>query len=116
MKRREFLATGAAGLIGSTVTAREAPALKIIDMLQEHGAEVLYNDPHCPRIPKTRKYDLGLESSELTPELLSSQDAVVILTAHKAYDYEFISEHSRLIVDTRNAMKGVARTDNVKKA
>ncbi len=95
---------------------RESPALKIIELLREHGAEVTYNDPHCPVIPKTRKYDLQMESVELSPELLASQDAVVVLTAHKAYDYAMISEHSPLIIDTRNAMKGVDKRDNVVKA
>lgn len=86
---------------------RESPALKIIDLLQERGVEVLYNDPHCPVIMKTRKYDLGMESVNLTPELLKSQDAVLILTAHKAYDYEFVGKHASLVLDTRNAMKNV---------
>jgi len=94
---------------------RESPALKIIDILEKKGAEVQYNDPHCPITPKTRKYDLGMESVNITPELLKSQDAVMILAAHKAYDYELIGKHSNLILDTRNAMKKVARKDNVLK-
>jgi UDP-N-acetyl-D-glucosamine dehydrogenase len=92
---------------------RESPALKVIDLLQERGAEVLYNDPHCPVTPKTRKYDLGMESVNLTPELLRSQDAVLILTAHSTYDYELIGKHANLVVDTRNAMKGVKKRDNI---
>jgi UDP-N-acetyl-D-glucosamine dehydrogenase len=95
---------------------RESPALKIIKLLRERGASVLYNDPHCPVIPKTRHYgDLGMDSVNLTAELLGSQDAVLVLTAHDAYDYEFISQHAQLIVDTRNAMKRVKRRDNVVK-
>jgi UDP-N-acetyl-D-glucosamine dehydrogenase len=94
---------------------RESPSLKIIDELGERGAIVQYNDPHCPVMPKTRKYDLGLESVELTPELLASKDAVIILTDHDAYDHELISKHAKLIVDTRNAMKNVARRDNIVK-
>lgn len=94
---------------------RESPALKIIDILQERGADVVYNDPHCPVTPKTRKYDLGMESVSLTPELLRSQDAVLILAAHKAYDYEFIGKHSQLVLDTRNAMKNVANRTNILK-
>jgi UDP-N-acetyl-D-glucosamine dehydrogenase len=95
---------------------RESPALKIIKLLKERGAHVLYNDPHCPVIPKTRHYgDLGMDSVNLTPELLESQDAVLILTAHDAYDYDFIGQYANLVVDTRNAMKKAKRKDNVVK-
>ena len=94
---------------------RESPALKIIDLLQDRGAEVIYNDPYCPVIPQTRKYDLGMESVNLTPELLRSQDAVLILTNHKSYDYEFVGKHATLVLDTRNAMKGVANRANILK-
>ena len=95
---------------------RESPALKIIELLKKNGANVRYNDPHCPVIPKTRKYDLQMRSVDLSPELLSSQDAVVVLTAHRAYDYELIAKHSPLIIDTRNAMKDIANRDNIVKA
>ena len=95
---------------------RESPALQIIHMLRKLGANVLYNDPHCPAMPKTRKFDLGMESVNLTAELLASQDAVIILTAHKAYDYEFICQHTKLVIDTRNATKSIARRDNIIKA
>jgi UDP-N-acetyl-D-glucosamine dehydrogenase len=95
---------------------RESPALKIIKLLKERGAAVLYNDPHCPVIPKTRHYgDIGMESVNLTPELLRSQDVALILASHDAYDYDFIGEHSQLVVDTRNAMKRVKRRDNIVK-
>ncbi|MFO0723122.1 MAG: nucleotide sugar dehydrogenase [Myxococcota bacterium] len=94
---------------------RESPALKIIDLLQDRGAEVIYNDPHCPVIMKTRKYDLGMESVNLTPEILRAQDAVMILTNHKVYDYEMIAKHANLILDTRNAMKAVQKRDNILK-
>jgi UDP-N-acetyl-D-glucosamine dehydrogenase len=94
---------------------RESPALKIIDLLQERGAEIVYNDPHCPVIPKTRKYDLGMKSVELTPETLGAQDAILILTNHKVYDYAFVGKHSSLVLDARNAMKNVAHRDNIVK-
>jgi len=95
---------------------RESPALKIIDLLQEHGANVTYNDPFCPKTPRTRKYDLGMESVAITPEVLAAQDAVLILTDHDAYDYELVCRHAKLVIDTRNAAKGVARRDNIVKA
>ena len=68
-----------------------------------------YNDPHVPALPKMRHYpDLpAMDSQELTPEYLGAQDCVLIATDHSAYDYDFIVEHSRLVLDTRNATKNV---------
>ena len=94
---------------------RESPSLKIIELLEDRGANIEYNDPHCPKIPKTRKYDLGLASVDLTPELLASQDAIIVLTDHDAYDYEMIAANAPLVIDTRNALKGVAKRDNIVK-
>jgi UDP-N-acetyl-D-glucosamine dehydrogenase len=94
---------------------RESPSLKIIELLREKGANVLYNDPHCPIMKKTRHFDLGMRSVELTPELLASQDAVVILTAHDVYDWEMVGRYAQLVIDTRNAMKKVKSTENVRK-
>jgi UDP-N-acetyl-D-glucosamine dehydrogenase len=94
---------------------RESPSLKVIELLREKGANVLYNDPHCPVMPKMRHYDLGMRSVELTPELLASQDAVVILTAHDIYDYDMITRHSQLVVDTRNATKRIKERKNIVK-
>ena len=95
---------------------RESPSLKIIELLQEKGANVSYHDPHCGVIPKTRKYDLDMKSVDVTAEAIASYDGIVILTAHKAVDYELISQNAKLIIDTRNAMSDIARTDNVHKA
>jgi UDP-N-acetyl-D-glucosamine dehydrogenase len=83
--------------------ARESPSLRVMELLQEGGARVDYNDPYFPRLPKMRKYDFGLESIELTPETLASYDVVVIATDHSAYDYQAIVRHGRLVIDTRNA-------------
>ena len=86
---------------------RESPALKIIELLREHGAIVDYNDPHIPELPPTRKYRYKMRSVPLTPEMLKKYDAIIITTNHTAYDYEMIAQHARLIVDTRNAMAGI---------
>ncbi|MBI2374156.1 MAG: nucleotide sugar dehydrogenase [Deltaproteobacteria bacterium] len=94
---------------------RESPALKIIDLLQKYDVEVDYHDPFIPRIPRTRKYDLGLESVSLSPEAVAAHDCVLVLTDHDSVDYEMVSRHAKLVVDTRNAMKRVARKDNVRK-
>jgi UDP-N-acetyl-D-glucosamine dehydrogenase len=82
---------------------RESPSLKIIQLLQERGASVDYNDPYFERLHKMRQYDLGLESVALTAESLSGYDAVLIATDHSSYDYEFIAANAQLVVDTRNA-------------
>ncbi|HKT11037.1 MAG TPA: nucleotide sugar dehydrogenase [Terriglobia bacterium] len=82
---------------------RESPSLKLIELLQERGAHVDYNDPYFERLHKMRQYDLGLKSVELTADSLAGYDAVLIATDHSSYDYEFIAAHSQLVVDTRNA-------------
>lgn len=94
---------------------RESPALKIIELLHHRGANVHFNDPHCPVIAPSRHYNLDMRSVDLTPELIASQDAVLILTAHDAYDYNFVAQHAQLIVDTRNATKHIKRRDNIAK-
>ncbi len=86
---------------------RESPALELIELLRAKGAEVLYNDPYVPFTPKTRRYDHGLHSVELTPELLGSVDCVLIATDHSVYDWETICREARLVVDARNATHGV---------
>ena len=88
---------------------RESPSFKLMEMLLAGGAALTYNDPHVPRLPKMRHYNVpDMSSCPLTPEYLAAQDAVLIATDHSAYDYDFIVEHARLVVDTRNATKKVA--------
>ncbi len=82
---------------------RESPSFHIIELLQKKGAMVDYNDPYIPKLPKLRGHDLSMDSVELNEDMLSSYDCVLIITDHSAYDYKWIVEHSRLIVDTRNA-------------
>jgi UDP-N-acetyl-D-glucosamine dehydrogenase len=86
---------------------RESPALRVIELLRERGALVDYNDPYFPRLPKMRRHDLGLSSVDLTASGLAEYDAVLIVTDHSAYDYEFIAHHARLVIDTRNATRGL---------
>ena len=79
-----------------------------MDLLTCKGALVSYNDPYIPALPPTRKYPhLHASSQELTPECLASQDCVVVVTDHSAYDWTFVVEHAPLVVDTRNATRGV---------
>ena len=87
---------------------RESPSFVLMELLQERGAVISYNDPHIPKLPKMRHHVVpDLSSQELTPEFLADQDCVLIATDHTAYDYEMIVKHSRLVVDTRNAAKHV---------
>ncbi len=84
---------------------RESPALRIIDLLRDRGAEVLYNDPFFPVVGSGRKYDLQMHSAPLDD--LGQYDAVVILTDHSVYDFEDIVDRSRLVVDSRNATRSI---------
>jgi len=93
---------------------RESPSLKLITMLKERGAKVAYNDPHVPRTHRMRDYDLKMKSVPLTEKNLGKYDCVLISTDHSAYDYKFIVQHSNLVVDTRNATKGIRSKKIVK--
>jgi UDP-N-acetyl-D-glucosamine dehydrogenase len=86
--------------------ARESPAFKLMELFEERGAIVDYNDPYIPQLPKTRRYRANSKQSvPLTKENLSRYDCVVVVTDHSVYDPEFIVEHSNLIVDTRGLIK-----------
>ncbi len=86
---------------------RETPAAEIIQLLDELGAEVSYHDPHVPVFPRMRRHKMEMRSVELSPESLRAFDCVVIVTDHAAVDYAMIADSARLVVDTRNAMKGL---------
>ncbi len=84
---------------------RESPALTIIELLQNEGAQVSYHDPYFPFISKGRKYDLQMKRTEL--DRLDQYDCIVIVTDHSDYDYRRIVNEAQLVVDTRNATKGI---------
>ena len=89
---------------------RESPALEILRLLQEGGADVAYHDPYCPVIADdghTALTGLPLLSTDLTPEALASADAVVVVTDHTTVDYAAVRRHAELIVDTRGVLRGV---------
>ena len=86
---------------------RESPSLRIMKLLQEHGAVVDYHDPYFSSLHKMRDYDFKLSAVEPTAAALQSYDAVLISTEHSSYDYDFIVRHARLVVDTRNATHAV---------
>src|SRR5262245_11097400 len=80
---------------------RESPALKIIHLLRDLGAEISYHDPHVPELP-----DLGLTSAALE-ESLAAADLVCIVTAHPSLDYADVVERSPLILDFRGVTRGI---------
>ncbi len=84
---------------------RESPALDIIHLLQQRGAEVCYHDPY---VASLRLENDTMASARLTDEALAAADCVVIVTDHSDYDWARVGAHSRLIVDTRNAIKNGA--------
>jgi UDP-N-acetyl-D-glucosamine dehydrogenase len=89
---------------------RESPALTIIELLQKDGAQVSYNDPYFPSIGKGRHYDLQMKCVPVDD--LAKYDCVLIVTDHSDYDYARIAQHASLVVDTRNAMRGI-QGDNI---
>ena len=97
---------------------RESPSFELMELLLERGADLTYNDPHIPSLPKMRHYNVPeMTSNELTAEYLAAQDCVLIATDHTAYDYDFIVKHSKLIIDTRNATKEVTKgREKIRKA
>lgn len=86
---------------------RESPALKLIELLETRAADIAYHDPHVARIPKTRKHPMlaGKDCIRLSRDSIAAYDAVVIVTDHDDVDYGLLANHSRLIIDTRNAMQ-----------
>jgi UDP-N-acetyl-D-glucosamine dehydrogenase len=80
---------------------RESPSVFVMEHLRDRGAIVEYSDPNVPVFPKMREHTFDLASVELTPEVIASYDAVVVLTDHSDFDYAAILEHAKLIVDTR---------------
>ena len=84
---------------------RESPSLTVIELLQQRGALVEYNDPFFATVGQGRKYALNMSSTPL--DKIPEFDCVVIVTDHTQYDYAKIVERAQLVVDTRNATKGI---------
>ncbi|MEE8451806.1 MAG: nucleotide sugar dehydrogenase, partial [Thermoguttaceae bacterium] len=97
---------------------RESPSLELMELLLARGAELTYNDPHVPKLPRLRRHELShMESVELTPEFLASQDCILIATDHSSYDCDEIVRHAQLVIDTRNATKQVTEgREKIRKA
>ncbi len=85
---------------------RESPSLKLIELIEEKGAEAAFHDPHVSVIPRTRAYGslMGRASVPLEEAVVKGFDAVLISTDHDAVDYSALAQWAPLVVDTRNAM------------
>jgi UDP-N-acetyl-D-glucosamine dehydrogenase len=89
---------------------RESPSLTIIELLRRQGAVISYNDPYFPKVGRGRHFDLNMTCVPLDD--LSGYDCVLIITDHSAYDYNRIVREAQLVIDTRNATKGI-QSDNI---
>jgi UDP-N-acetyl-D-glucosamine dehydrogenase len=88
---------------------RESPAFAIMEMSKNRGAVVTYNDPYIPSLPPMRHHSIRLDSEPLSEEFLASQDCLLILTDHSAYNWDWVVRCAGLVVDTRNATAAVAQ-------
>ncbi|TCJ06356.1 nucleotide sugar dehydrogenase [Cytobacillus praedii] len=85
---------------------RESPVLKIVELLEHHGADYTVVDPY---VKSFRSCDQTVETVELSKELLNEADLVLVTTDHTDFDYEMIAQESKVIFDTRNALKDIAK-------
>lgn len=87
---------------------RESPGLEVMKLLKQQGATVKYSDPLVPAV-----YEDGLHeiSVPLSRETVETADCIVLLTDHSAFDYKFIADHARIILDTRYAFRGIDRSN-----
>lgn len=87
---------------------RESPALKIMQLLANRGATIAYNDPHVPQLHRMRRYDFShLHSVPLEEDKLARFDCVIVVTDHSAYNFSNIVNQAHLVIDTRNATRGI---------
>ncbi len=96
---------------------RESPSLRLIELFERQGAKVDFNDPYVPKLYKMRKYNYTMKSVPLTANNLKKYDLVILSTDHSDYNYQFIAENAKLILDTRNAFeKHGVKSKNIKKS
>lgn len=90
---------------------RESPALKVMEILEQEGAEVSYYDPYIPYFFYEGNMKTG--HPELTKELLEQTDLVIITTSHTTVDYSFVLQHANLVFDTKNVLKEVVCREKI---
>ncbi len=89
---------------------RESPPLEVLRLLRAKGADAVYHDPHVPALALEGEH---LESIVLDAAALRDADCVVIATHHSAYDWAWVAQHARVLVDTRNVLAGIATAARV---
>ena len=90
---------------------RESPALNVIEILKERGADTDYYDPWIPKYKKDGKWFMGIDY--IDAEIIRKYDLILLTTAHDAYDYEMIRKNAKAIFDTRNAFKNAKDRKNI---
>ena len=90
---------------------RESPALNVIDILKDRGADTDFYDPWIPKYKRHGEWHDGI--NEINADVIKGYDLVLVATAHDAYDYEMIRKNAVAIFDTRNAFKDVKERDNI---
>lgn len=90
---------------------RESPALRVIEVLQNEGANVDYYDPYIPKYKYKGKINNGIE--KINEDIINKYDLVIITAAHKKFDYSMIQKNSKFIFDTRNALKDTKNRENI---
>jgi len=86
---------------GGVGDIRESPALRIMEILRDYGAELSYHDPHVPSLP-----DLGVETVALE-NAVAGADAVVLVTAHPGIDHVAVAQEASLFIDLRGVTRGM---------
>jgi nucleotide sugar dehydrogenase len=90
---------------------RESPSAEVLHLLADRGAAITYHDPYVEHFTE---HGCDLHSSQLTAENLKGADLVMVLTDHSNVDYRFVVAHAPLVLDTRNATRGIpGRETNV---
>lgn len=87
---------------------RESPSVTLMELIEAKGGNVAYSDPHVPVFPKMREHHFELSSEPLTANNIASFDAIVLATDHDRFDYDFIMQHARLIIDSRGKYRAPA--------
>lgn len=90
---------------------RESPALRVIEELEEEGANVEYFDPYIPSYREKGIMRKGID--KINPDVISSYDIVIITAAHTNIDYEMVQKNAKAIFDTKNVMKKIKNRDNI---
>jgi UDP-N-acetyl-D-glucosamine dehydrogenase len=94
---------------------RESVTFKIMEMLEQQGANVDYNDPYIPTIKPRREHRQFIGKQSVSLDQLNCYDLTIILTDHSTYNYGDIVKRSNLVVDTRNACNNI-KSDKIIKA